>query len=867
MSHSLTDEEPSMAEQQPPIPPNDNQTPGVTGSPRRPMNAGIENEGFLSEIFQTRYREVTVSAIIFAILIGIVMNAAITYAGLKIGFTIGGSAIAAVLGFGVLRGILRKGSILETNIAQTIASAVNTSNSGVIFTVPVLFLLGYQITMGDRDFWTITVACVAGALLGTVFIIPLRKQMLDIERLRFPSPTGVATILKSPGAGPAKAVVLLAGCVLGAIIYLPAGLPSLQFPVAFPDMPGLTERLDRLVERDRLTPQQRQHTLMIAEWIESQDPPAAAIELGERVEERRELRERVEEARDARAENLSELRHELRAMNEQLDAAFAAETWNEELARRAYLASIGAKDWSELRHRRTGWATRPFFGYQDIPWRYPAEIDEEATAHVQAEEPNADPVLTLRADRNRDGKPDKRFADSSIDIGRWLGLPAEFPLIFAIAPFALGAGYITGKAGLFVLAGGILAYFFITPIAFNSGWIPAGVQAHEAAGYSLANFTRPLGIGLLLGGAMMGVLFSLPAIREALKSIAAASKLKASSDELGLKTIGVAVVLGLIVLFIAADIAGNTPINPESCPVTNEPVDRQVETAEYRGYTIGFATEDAAEMWKDEWTDEQRDAFMEAQFARAGWLAKLNPHVRAAIIAIIGAIWIWFAGIIISQCAGMTDWSPISGMSLLTIVLVLMLAGSGAVLGAVLLGAALCVAITLAADMMGDMKTGYLVGSKPKRQQFIELCVVWMGPIIAMFVLFIIVEANRLQFGVPIGPGTEMPAPQAMALQAVITGVQGGEMPYALYGFGALLGGLLGLGAFSGLGVLIGISMFLPFMFIATYGVGCLINMAVKRIKGRAWAEAWGVPFAAGLIVGEALLSLTINLIVLYVES
>jgi hypothetical protein len=57
------------------------------------------------------YREVTVMALLFALVIGAVMNAAITYAGLKIGFTIGGSAIAAVLGFGVLRGVILRAGI------------------------------------------------------------------------------------------------------------------------------------------------------------------------------------------------------------------------------------------------------------------------------------------------------------------------------------------------------------------------------------------------------------------------------------------------------------------------------------------------------------------------------------------------------------------------------------------------------------------------------------------------------------------------------------------------------------------------------------------------------------------------------------
>ena len=60
------------------------------------------------------YREVTVAAVAYGVIFGAIMNAAITYMGLKIGFTLGGGSIAAVVGFGVLRGILRRGSILET---------------------------------------------------------------------------------------------------------------------------------------------------------------------------------------------------------------------------------------------------------------------------------------------------------------------------------------------------------------------------------------------------------------------------------------------------------------------------------------------------------------------------------------------------------------------------------------------------------------------------------------------------------------------------------------------------------------------------------------------------------------------------------
>jgi uncharacterized oligopeptide transporter (OPT) family protein len=211
----------------------------------------------------------------------------------------------------------------------------------------------------------------------------------------------------------------------------------------------------------------------------------------------------------------------------------------------------------------------------------------------------------------------------------------------------------------------------------------------------------------------------------------------------------------------------------------------------------------------------------------------------------------------------MTDWSPISGMALLTVVLVMLLAGPMEVVGAVLLGAALCVATTCAADMMADLKTGYLVGAKPKRQQFVELCTVWMGPLISMGTLLLIVEANRRSFGVPIGPGTQTTAPQAQALQAIINGIQGGEMPYALYVAGAVLGAGLGLGPIAGLGVLVGLSMYLPAKYIMTYGLGCIANMVVGKIAGRSWAEEWGVPLCAGLIVGEAILAMVINLFVL----
>ena len=148
------------------------------------------------------YRELTFAAVILGVIQGAVMTAAFVYIGLKLGFGLSGSTVAAILGFALLRGVGRNalgvkgcGSIVENNINQTIASGINTASSGVTFTFPALLLLG-----SDYDLKTVILAAVAGSFMGIVVIVPLRKQMLEIERLKFPSGIAVATILKSPPA-------------------------------------------------------------------------------------------------------------------------------------------------------------------------------------------------------------------------------------------------------------------------------------------------------------------------------------------------------------------------------------------------------------------------------------------------------------------------------------------------------------------------------------------------------------------------------------------------------------------------------------------------------------------------------------------
>ncbi|MGP1309569.1 MAG: OPT/YSL family transporter [Phycisphaerales bacterium] len=851
-----------------------------------------KKRGFLGDLFQRDYPEVSISTIVFGLVVGIVMNAAITYAGLKIGFTIVGSAIAAVLGFGVLRGLLRRGSILEVNIGQTIASGINGPCSGVIFTVPVLFLIGVPLVTQsgspNTTFWLLTISAVAGAILGVAFIIPLRKQMIDIERLRFPSATAVGAILKSPGAGAKKSIILVVSIIVAALLNAPAVMPQIRFEAD-------VNNLDELVHDEKISYEDALRTRMIAGWIESQDAPDAVLAHGEALVDAAQAKAALDQAREADAdapgnralEDAYEAAKQAAEERKQTalaqikadtaDGAYFVSDYRSDLALRAYIAAQGAPegmesfDWDDLRSRKAGWATAPLWGYSDLNLRASREIDEDVPPVDYAYNgvtpgENNDPVLERSVDHDRNGRPDLLVTDDRINVGRMLGLPPQMQLIFAIAPFALGAGYLTGRAGLYVLAGGVLAYLILTPTIFSFGWMPETVSAYDAPTYGFLNVNRPLGIGLLLGGAMMGVLSSMPAIREALRSIIAARSSGTGgggSDELGFKVILAAAIASFIVLFLAADFAHKAPINSVD-PVTQEVFDDAAVTLDANGYTIGFATQATADTYQNTWDDAQREAYLETRKAdKQGVLGWMNPHLRAAIIALIGAAWIWFAGIIIAQCTGMTDWSPISGMALITIVLVLVLAGRADVIGALIIGVALCVAITLASDMMADLKTGYIVGAQPKRQQALEMVMCAIGPFVSMFTLLLIAQANLAKYGVPMGAGTDTTAPQAQALQAIITGVQGGDMPYMLYAGGAVMGALLGLGAFAGLGVLVGLSMYLPMYYIATYGVGCVINMLVSKTKGKTWAEEWGVPVAAGFIVGDALLALGVNLIVL----
>jgi putative OPT family oligopeptide transporter len=549
------------------------------------------------------YPELTWPAVLVGYGLGTLIALSIGYASLKLGFSIEGSELAAILGFGILRGLLRRTSIVENNINQTLASSVNAASSGMVFSLPALFILHYT----DFNVPLTVLGCITGGVLGIAFIIPLRKHMIDFERLAFPGGIAVATILKSPGAGTRKAWLLVGGALLSGGV----------------------------------------HAMSLA--------------------------------------------------------------WH----------------------------------WEQVP------------------------------------------------LGRWIGLPDYMNGVWYLSLMTVGVGFIAGRGGVFFIVGGYACYWVLAPILNWQGLLPSPEQLAQMGGsitgYLQRSLFRPVGIGMLIGGALMGVGLALPLMLSAVRSmhLAAQTPSAVSRDELPIRLLYLAVAGAFVVLLVMAE-----------------------------------------------------------------WSVPGMTFWRGAMMAVLGTLWIWMAGVILSECIGRTNWSPLSGMTLIAVTILIFLAsGLGdrqTVIAAVMVGAAACVAMSQATDLMLDLKTGYLVGATPKRQQIAQFLGAWLGPILIMWLLF------WLHRDSPLG-GDKYPAPQGQALASVIQGILGGDVPVQKYMAGAGLGALLSASGIGGLGVLVGLGFYLPFDIVLTYTLGTVLRLATDRWKGHDFSHEVGIPVAAGLIVGEAL--------------
>jgi putative OPT family oligopeptide transporter len=161
--------------------------------------------------------EATFKAVVAGIMFGILFGAANAYLGLRAGLTISTSIPVAVMTVALFRALRAGGirsSILEANLSQTVGSASSSVASGVIFTLPALFLWGF-----DTNLLQITLLAMSGGLLGVLFMIPLRPYLIVREHHNLPYPEGTACaeVLKAAESGGSRAHNVFLGLGIGAL--------------------------------------------------------------------------------------------------------------------------------------------------------------------------------------------------------------------------------------------------------------------------------------------------------------------------------------------------------------------------------------------------------------------------------------------------------------------------------------------------------------------------------------------------------------------------------------------------------------------------------------------------------------------------
>jgi len=173
--------------------------------------------------------EFTFKAVLAGILFGVIFGAANAYLGLKVGLTISTSIPVAVITVAAFRLLARSGistSLLEANISQTVGSASSSVASGVIFTLPALFLWGL-----DPTLLQMTLLAMCGGLLGVLFMVPLRRFLIAREhgKLPYPEGTACAEVLVATKVGGGRAVNVFKGLAVGALFKFLGGTLKL-FP-------------------------------------------------------------------------------------------------------------------------------------------------------------------------------------------------------------------------------------------------------------------------------------------------------------------------------------------------------------------------------------------------------------------------------------------------------------------------------------------------------------------------------------------------------------------------------------------------------------------------------------------------------------
>lgn len=374
-----------------------------------------------------------------------------------------------------------------------------------------------------------------------------------------------------------------------------------------------------------------------------------------------------------------------------------------------------------------------------------------------------------------------------------------------VYPALVSVGYICGfKIASYMFAGGVLGWLVLIPMIYLFGadttLFPASVSVHELweqAGASgiWSSYIRYIGAGAVATGGIVSLIKSLPLIvrtfADAMKGLKGSRK---QANELRTeKDLKMSVVLIMLTILIVA--IAVTPVIPIDV-------------------------------------------------------------IGAIVIVIFG----FFFATVSSRMVGLVGSSnnPVSGMAIATLLATTVLlkatghTGMSGMTAAIAIGSVICIVAAMAGDMSQDLKTGYILGATPVKQQYGEMIGTVVSAVTIGFVLYLLNAAWG--FGTP-----ELSAPQATLMKMIVEGVMGGNLPWTLVFIGvfiALVVELLGIPVLP-----FAIGLYLPIELSSCIMIGGILRWALEKKKYKSGEQkesaiSNGVLCCSGMIAGEGLIGI-----------
>ena len=367
-----------------------------------------------------------------------------------------------------------------------------------------------------------------------------------------------------------------------------------------------------------------------------------------------------------------------------------------------------------------------------------------------------------------------------------------------IYPALLSVGYICGpRISSYMFAGSILSWLVIIPLLVTTGGDAAAAYEAGGAGAVHGSFIKYIGAGALAAAGIISLIKSLPTIGSAfVGSMKGLKDTGKGGNERTSKEINIVVVIAAIIVLTLA-------------------------------------------IW-------------------------LIPTIKVNLIgALIIVVFGFFFATVSSRMVGLVGSSnnPVSGMAIATLLittLVLVVTGQNDATGmvsAISIGAIICIVCAIAGDTSQDLKTGYILGATPKKQQ--------IGEVIGVGAASLAIGGTLYLLNAAYGFGPEgLNAPQANLMKTIVEGIMGGDMPWGLVIAGAFIAVVIEL---IGIPVLpFAIGVYLPFELNACIMIGGIIRLVFDKLK-KAKEEKDrivndGVLFCSGMIAGEGLVGILLAL-------